>query len=350
MKNIIFLFLVLLLLVFFYLFKRPIASEQFNSIKDISFEQPLQSNYKIFNVSNCNYKDKLLLAFRLSNITRCSLNPDFNHENNQVKNYLLLSEVDHSNPYPQTYQKLFLPKDIHSLLADSPYASLIRKNKDIHWGVEDIRVMYDEPSDVLLLLGNLPVPHDYVQNIMYLALAKKTSNEWRIMHEVLLYPTFDSPYKNQKNWIPILQDKRLYFVYSLDPFVILSCNTSTGECDMIEHMERVHPYALYPNQFIRGSSQAIPYKKGWIALGHLTTEIGNKRQYKHFFFRFDPSFQNVEFSKLFCFEDSKRYCANIQFAMGLSYSDGMFCISYGENDCNAKMVYMSEEDVEQQFK
>ena len=64
----------------------------------ILFKQPFNDAYRIFNVSNCMYGDKMLLGFRLSTLTRCSNALDTNPEKTKVKNYLILSETDPNNP------------------------------------------------------------------------------------------------------------------------------------------------------------------------------------------------------------------------------------------------------------
>jgi hypothetical protein len=292
------------------------------------------------------YGDKMLLAFRLSTLTRCSNTLDTNPEKTKVKNYLLLSETDVHTPTITSYQKLFLPHDISSLLGASRYASLAGKNRDLHWGVEDIRIMYDEQADTLLAIGNLPVVHDYIQNIMYLAVLKKDGKEWKVRHETLLYPSFDSPYKIQKNWIPILKENVLYFVYSIDPFVIVRANTTTGECDMVRTINNVkYPFQRKENQFLRGSTQAVPYRGGYLSLAHITTEVGHNKKYHHFFVYIDASLRNITISDKVCFGR----CAPIQFAMGLSIIGDTAYITYGESDCHAKLTTMPLKEIESLF-
>jgi hypothetical protein len=291
------------------------------------------------------YGDKMLLGFRLSTLTRCSNTLDTNPEKTTVKNYLLLSETDPTKPVITTYQKLFLPHDITSLLETSRYASLAGKNRDLHWGVEDIRIIYDAHADTLLAIGNLPVIHDYVQNIMYLAVLKKDGKEWKVRHETLLYPSFDSPYKIQKNWIPILKENILYFVYSIDPFVIVQVNTMTGECDMVRAIDVRYPFRRKENQYLRGSTQAVPYKGGYLALAHITTEVGHNKKYHHFFMYMDSSLRNIKISDKVCFGR----CAPIQFAMGLGIAGDKAYITYGESDCDAKLTTMPLKDIEALF-
>lgn len=319
--------------------------ETFLKQNAITFPQPFNDAYRIFNVANCMYRDRMLLAFRLSTLTRCSKALDTNPEKTKVKNYLLLAETNPLSPEISTYQKLFLPHDISSLIGASRYSSLIRKNRDLHWGVEDIRIVYDDSADTLLAIGNLPVVHDYTQNIMYLALLKKEGKEWKIQHETLLHPTFDSPYKIQKNWIPILKDNILYFVYSIDPFVIVRTNTMTGECDMVRTIDVKYPFQRKENQFLRGSTQAVPYNGGYLALAHVTTEVGHTKKYHHFFVHIDSSLRNVQISNKVCFGR----CAPIQFAMGLSIIGENAYITYGENDCDAKLTKMSLKEIKSLF-
>ena len=351
--SVLLVFAFIAMIIFMFSRRENLVVEKNEDISVVMFNQPFNNNYRIFNVSSSNYKDnRILLCFRLSNITKCSrrFRMNFSYDDNVVKNYVLLADVDEKTLEITKYQKLFLPQNIQKLLQNSIYSNLV--NKDPNWGVEDVRIIYDKDTDMLLFVGNLPVVHDYIQNIMYLGYGKKDENgEWQIIKETLLYPNFDSINKIQKNWIPILDDGFLFFIYSIDPFIVVQCNPNTGSCHIVKYLEHIHNFNLKSNETLRGSTQGIKVDDKYYAVGHLTIEIGNQRKYQHFFMRFDSSFKTIEFSQLFCFDEQLNYCTDIQFAMGLTYVKDLdtFYITYGENDCDSKLYKISKENVDNLF-
>jgi len=97
---------------------------------------------------------------------------------------------------------------------------------------------------------------------------------------------------------------------------------------------------------MRGGSQVIKYKDGYLTLIH-ETELYNSEQgrknttYRHRFVTWDKNFKNQKFSKLFSFLNMK-----IEFSCGLAKHQDDFLITFGAQDNAAYILKVSQSFVE----
>lgn len=138
----------------------------------------------------------------------------------------------------------------------------------------------------------------------------------------------------EKNWMPVI-DKDYHYVKWCDPFELVKVDPETGDCEVVKKIEQ-NPN--FKNLFcdymtIRGSSQVIPYKDGYIAIVHRcklsVNEKGEKCDtgYYEQFIQWDKDFNLIKISDLFNFADF-----GVEFMCGLAHKDGEFYIPFALQD------------------
>jgi len=177
---------------------------------------------------------------------------------------------------------------------------------------------------------------------------------------------FDN-HRDQKNWMPFVYDDQIHFVYSVNPHVILKYEN--GRClKVVETTNDKLPNGLRGgSQIIRVTkwnlrfNPRIPLKRGSrfdgpvytpeeLYLGILHTREGTF-QYSTYVYAFEIfyPFRVKYITQPFVFGQEGSRSKRIQFASGLAriIKDGIayLYITYGENDCTAKLCSMKEEDV-----
>ncbi len=134
-----------------------------------------------------------------------------------------------------------------------------------------------------------------------------------------------------KNCTPI-EDKPFHLLKWTNPTSIMKFNPNGGETEVYTTNE-------YKNGFndMRGGSQVIKYKDGYLTLVH-ETELYNSEQgrkdatYRHRFVIWDKDFKTQKFSPLFSFMNMK-----VEFSCGMCTHNEDFLITFGAQD-NAAYV------------
>ncbi len=166
--------------------------------------------------------------------------------------------------------------------------------------------------------------------------------------------------RDEKNWMPFIHENGLYFVYSVNPHVILK-HEGAGNCSEIA---RTYNSSLPTD--LRGGSQIIRTKKWnmmypmfsrgikyvdediYIGVLHIRTSLSSYYTYIYGF-EINYPFKVKYITKGFIFGDVSEHVQRIQFASGLArvmHDDVPFLhISYGEHDCTSKLCIIKEEDV-----
>jgi len=173
------------------------------------------------------------------------------------------------------------------------------------------------------------VPNDPYQKLAVLEI----SDAGDVMH-VHVQPSR----RQEKNWMPLVQDDKLKFVYSFDPYVIV-------EYDATHH--RVHPSATdlpMPASTIRGGSQLVPYGDGYLAVVHTVhaPQVPRaKNVYMHQLALFDRDARPVRRSEPFYFEHH-----GLEFCAGLALWRDTVVLSYGVSDRYPKLALVNKAVVE----
>ena len=151
----------------------------------------------------------------------------------------------------------------------------------------------------------------------------------------------------EKNWMPIL-DKPFHYIRWTSPVTeIVKINPLNGDCTTVKTINQ-DISLINSTRTLRGSSQIIPYKDGYIALVHEVdlwlSELERKEaQYYMKFIKFDKDFNIVSTS-----DDFKFLNFSIEFTNGLMYKDNYFYIPFSVMD-NISFILKVKEEVVNDF-
>jgi len=136
----------------------------------------------------------------------------------------------------------------------------------------------------------------------------------------------------QKNWMPLVEDDQVKFVYATEPTSIFSLHDG----NTIETPAN----CTFGHGRLRGGSQGVKVDGGWIFVVHDVAFPGSGRFYLHRFVFLDEQLRLVSMSDLFFFER-----LGIEFCAGLARVDGKLVASYAVNDGSAKLEIFEWEAV-----
>lgn len=130
----------------------------------------------------------------------------------------------------------------------------------------------------------------------------------------------------EKNWMPIL-DQPFHYVKWTNGTEVVKVDPENKTCETVV----LKDWTWAPKD-LRGGSQVIPYKDGYLTLNHETdlykSEAGRKdATYRHKFTYWDKDWNIQKFSEVFSFLDAK-----IEFACGMAKYKNDYLISFGYQD------------------
>lgn len=160
--------------------------------------------------------------------------------------------------------------------------------QDALWCTSTVREL-NAPGNCQIVMARID-PDEQTGNYRY--------SNWRVMHPKGV------EFQHQKNWMPLINNDDLYFVYSSDPVRIIDHN-----CDTIS----IKPTSVASDSF-RGGSQAIQFDDGWLAIIHESHIMpDNRRKYMHRFAWYDSSFRLASYTESFYI-----HTLGIEFAAGIA--------------------------------
>jgi hypothetical protein len=137
--------------------------------------------------------------------------------------------------------------------------------------------------------------------------------------------------QHEKNWAPLIRNDDLKFVYNVGAII----DPATAQI------------TRYPTHYaadhVRGGSQYIPFRGGYLSVTHEAYYHPNgKRYYLHRFLFIDPQANIWQLSKPFVFHDKV-----IEFAAGMAWHPNKkdILISYGREDKEAWIATMDATEV-----
>ena len=146
----------------------------------------------------------------------------------------------------------------------------------------------------------------------------------------------------EKNWVPIT-DQPFHYVKWSNPVEVVKYDINEKTCKTVSmsDVDSNLPHAL------RGGSQVIPYKDGYLALHHITnlfqSDAGRKNAtYRHQFTHWDKEWNVIKRSKVFDFMDG-----HIEFACGMAKYYDDYLITFGFQDNAAYATKISESALEE---
>jgi len=149
----------------------------------------------------------------------------------------------------------------------------------------------------------------------------------------------------EKNWISFTYKEHLYYIYSIEPHVVVHVRISDGAC--VESYETSFSNLIeLANQGvnIRGSATALRYSEDeYLALLHTYDSAMGYRTLAYTF-EAEPPFRVRRVSKPLSLQGG-----GLAFASSLSLQGGKVLVGYGENDQAARVLVMSEEYFETMF-
>lgn len=146
------------------------------------------------------------------------------------------------------------------------------------------------------------------------------------------------PERHQKNWMPLMRDDEVYFIYTVDPTIVLRFDLEGGGPTVVSR--KVPPLAL---PYARGGSQAVRVNDGWLCLIHdAFNPRADQRLYWHRFVLLDDDFAVRAATEPFYFLQK-----GIEFCAGLAYDDRgrRFVASFGVNDARALLGFFNRDAV-----
>jgi len=139
---------------------------------------------------------------------------------------------------------------------------------------------------------------------------------------------------HQKNWIPFVRNGELLFVYSTDPLVVLAWR----EGETPREIHRGEPDMALDH--LRGGSQALPLRGGWLYLTHEVSVFDATRVYLHRFVHLGEDFSIKAFSEAFYFVDRR-----IEYAAGMVQHGDSLLITFGIGDHEAAIARLDLDSV-----
>ena len=338
MQIYVWLLLILLLLIFiiiiYFIHNTKFANKPFLadliSNTNISI---LTKDKQMFNPSCFIWKKKMYIVYRQSNHNFCK-------------------HIFHGGQIIKNSQKIR-----NSILIQKPDKSIVKvqyiksnKYKNCAEQYEDPRpIIYD---DKLILVVNDPQQMKCKNKMALLILSLHTleQNISNIIPETvvpLIYPSN----RIEKNWMPLVYHDELYFIYQINPHIVLKCDINSGNCTKIAQTQNnCIPKGL------RGGTPAKQINKDYfITFGHFKRRIfGMKQIYTTIGYLFEakPPFSIVQVSKEFFIDndfEKNKFKNIIQFASGLEIFDEKIYLTFGHNDCVSKMLVVPIANILQLF-
>jgi hypothetical protein len=145
----------------------------------------------------------------------------------------------------------------------------------------------------------------------------------------------------EKNWMPIL-DKPFHYIKWANPTELVKIDCNQGISETVSTGDSIK----LPRD-LRGGSQVLPFKNGYIAITHevdlFKSEVGRKDAiYYHRFVLWDKNFNIIKASPEFHFMD-----ADVEFCIGLAELGDDYLITFGFQDNAAYLLKCPKSFVEE---
>lgn len=138
----------------------------------------------------------------------------------------------------------------------------------------------------------------------------------------------------EKNWLPMVMDDKVYFIYQYQPWEIYHLNTITGTCTLHKTL-----YNITSGRGYRGSAAPIPHLGGWLLLVHYSfDEAPGKRLYYHRMVWLAGDFSKVENGPVFVFRK-----IGVEFCTGLIAYQDKLILCYSVDDKSTELITIEKE-------
>jgi hypothetical protein len=206
-------------------------------------------------------------------------------------------------------------------LTFSSYPPTAKDEEDTcKWGDESVFRMYLAPDGQSLAQGD-----DAVAN--RLAFGEYTSDE--------------------KNWMAFTYENELYYIYSVEPHVIVKANAADGECERAYETSSDLFQQLSSRVSLRGSGTALRYNEDeYIAILHTKEKSTSEGGYATRAYKFEarPPFRIIGISKPLKLQSNE-----LAFASSLTLVEDKVIVGYGVHDRESRVLVMSRAYLDEQF-
>jgi len=157
--------------------------------------------------------------------------------------------------------------------------------------------------------------------------------------------TCGSDEKWEKNWIAFTHEGKLYYIYTIEPHVVIHARASDGACvEQYKSSSSDLKELAWHVSAIRGSATAVRYSpEEYLALLH-TYDASLGYTTLAYTFEAYPPFRVMRVSKPLSLQGG-----SLAFASSLVVQQGKVLIGYGENNRAARILVMSQKYLESQF-
>jgi glycosyltransferase involved in cell wall biosynthesis/predicted GH43/DUF377 family glycosyl hydrolase len=138
------------------------------------------------------------------------------------------------------------------------------------------------------------------------------------------------PGRHEKNWMPFVNDSRLYLLYSTGPTVVYECDPESASLNEVAR----HDAPAFAAR-LRGGSAGLRVDDGWLFAVHEAFDDG-RRTYLHRLILLSDDFRLAGTSQRFRFGE-----APVELCLGLVATGDRLVFSYGENDASAHLAVCS---------
>jgi hypothetical protein len=193
---------------------------------------------------------------------------------------------------------------------------LKKYNSNVH-GLEDIRLF------------------NYNEQVYFLATQREYSSNGKSRMMMGVYDLDEKTYRDcvvlepptdtycEKNWIPLVRDNELYFIYGWSPIKIGKLNAD----NKLEIVQEIPVPAIFGN--LKGSTSFVPYNDELLGVVHYSID-GEPRKYYHRMLRLNKdTLQPIALSSPFVFEKE-----GIEYCIGFTMTDTTAHFWYSQHDCN----------------
>jgi SAM-dependent methyltransferase len=285
-------------------------------ITETGFVPP--DDYKAMNPSIYNCNGELWMIQRTVNYV---IRPDGSYDMRgdsaiRTRNWLLKL---HSDLSVQSAEEIFPPLD----LADPLYNLVI--------GWEDCRLFWWQ-NDFYCTSTVRELNQEGFCEIVLSHIKREDDGLLHFADYRVIHPVFCGK-EHQKNWMPMVVNDDLYWMYSSDSARIIN---PKGE--MVS--EKITHIAA---DSFRGGSQLIPFDGGWLAIIHEShTMPDNRRRYMHRFIWYDALGRVGRFTKSFYIDK-----LGIEFAAGIAKhpESGNIIVSFGLADKESWLAVFDQQSI-----
>jgi len=140
--------------------------------------------------------------------------------------------------------------------------------------------------------------------------------------------------RHEKNWMPMVLDDSLHFLYSCAPTVVLRCDPSRGTLESVANADG-------PDEAreLRGGSQGVPVEDGQLFSVHEVDRGARVLRYTHRFVLLDDRMRLAGISRPFTFTADR-----VEFCAGMAQRGDELVLSFGVSDAAAGLAVISVQE------